>query len=399
MTYELTSLKNYYFLRKYESFSIDPWRDGDVYFGDTTLKQRITRRIDSDFEQPRRVPKFFVFGAYGSGKTHTLANIAFSLSQNELHLTEPVYLAMPPLTSKERWIRIHSRLLDALSPERIQSAVEIIADEVEGPDKIRGFLERDILLYGDDTLKVSQANIFRNFLFGGKQSQLSWEWLKGRKNTPDQATMLGIQKDLGEATDLVDCLLNLGVLYHRANRRKIVFLLDEAEAVRSVTNADAEVELQHMFRLLLDNNNTYVGLVLAVQSEQHEIPPFFLREDLMRRVDYDQGYIDLGAMVSQVNSAKEFVKHVLAYLVDQDKAEHTIATENLSVSKELFPFTDHAVDAISTHVAEQPEHASPSFILATMSSAAIEGWRRRNQSTTHVVIDPSIIEETVFPGS
>jgi hypothetical protein len=392
-------LKDYYFLRKYESFSIDPWRDREVYFGDNTLIQRIARRIESDFEQPRRVPKFFVFGSYGSGKTHTLANIAFNLNQNELHLTEPIYLAMPPLSSKERWIRIHSRLLDAISPERIQSAVEVIADEVEGTDKIKGFLEKDILLYGDDTLKVSQANILRNFLFGGKQSQLSWEWLKGRKNTPDQATMLGIQKDLNEATDLVDCLLNLGVLYHKANKRKIVFLVDEAEAVRSVTNADAEVELQHMFRLLLDNNNTYVGLILAVQSEQHEIPPFFMREDIMRRVDYEQGYIDLGAMVSQVNSAKEFVRHVLGYLVDQEKAGDTITAENLPVSKELFPFTAEAVDSISTHVAEQPDHASPAFILSVVSGAAIEGWRRRIQSAAHVVIDPTIIEETVFPGS
>ncbi len=153
------------------------------------------------------------------------------------------------------------------------------------------------------------------------------------------------------------------------------------------------------FTLLLDNNNTYIGLILAVQSEQGEIPEFFYREDIRRRVDYDQGLIDLTNMVSQVSSAKDFVKHALEYLVDQEKAEGTIKAENLPVSKELFPFTDDAVDIFSTHVAEQPEHASPSFILSTMSSAAIEGWRRRNQSATHVVIDSSIIEGTIFPGS
>lgn len=399
MSYELMPLKDYYFLQKYESFSIDPWRDREIYFGETSLLQRIVRRIESDFEQPRRVPKFFVFGAYGSGKTHTLAHIAFNLDKNKLHPTEPIYLAMPPLSSKERWIRIHSRLMDAIGPERIHSSAEVIADKVESTDKIKGFLEQDVLLYGDDTLKLSQANIFRNFLFGGRQSQLSWEWLKGRKNTTDQATMLGIQKDLNEATDLVDCLLNLGALYYKATGKKIVFLIDEAEAVRSLQNADSMAELQHMFRLLLDNNNTYIGLVLAVQSERNEIPEFFEREDIQRRVDYEQGYIDLVNMVSQVSSAKEFIMHVLEYLIDQEKSEGAIKAENLAVSKELFPFTDEAIDVISSHVAEQPEHSTPSYILSAMSSAAIEGWRGRNQSTTHVVIDSSVIEETIYPGS
>lgn len=399
MSYESMPLKDYYLLRKYESFSIDPWRDREIYFGEANLVNRIEKRIESDFEQSRRVPKFFVFGDYGSGKTHTLAYIAFKLGKNKLHPTEPIYLAMPPLSSKERWIRIHSRLIDAIGPERIHSSVEAIADKIEGTDKIKGFLEQDVLLYGDDTLKISQANIFRNFLFGGRQSQLSWEWLKGRKNTTDQATMLGIQKDLNEATDLVDCLLNLGTLYYKATGKKIVFLIDEAEAVRSLQNADSIAELQYMFRLLLDNNNTYVGLVLAVQSEEYEIPDFFERDDIRRRVDYDQGYIDLTSMVGQVSSAKQFITRVLEYLVDHEKAEGVIKAENLPASKELFPFTEESVDTISTYIAEDVKYANPSFILSTLSGAAIEGWRRRDQSTSHVVIDTSIIEETLYPRS
>lgn len=399
MSYESMPLKDYYLLRKYESFSIDPWRDQEIYFGEANLVNRIGKRIESDFEQPRRVPKFFVYGAYGSGKTHTLAHISFNLSKNKMHLTEPIYLALPPLSSKERWARIHSRLIDSIGPERIHSSAEVIADEIEGPDKIKGFLEQNILLYGDLTLKVSQANIFRNFLFGGRQSQLSWEWLKGRKNTADVATMLGVQKDLNEATDLVDSLLNLGTLYYKATDKKIVFLIDEAEAVRSLQNADSIVEIRHMFRLLLDNNNTHIGLVLAVQSEPGEMPEFYEREDIMRRVDYLQGWIDLQDMVSQVSSAKQFITRVLEYLVDHEKAEGVIKAENLPISKELFPFTEESVDTISTYVAEDLKYANPSFILSTLSGAAVEGWRRRDQSRSHVVIDTSIIEETLYPGS
>jgi hypothetical protein len=399
MNYELTPLKDYYFLKRYESFSMDPWRDKEQYFGDTNLADRIKKRIESDFEQPRRVPKFFVFGAYGSGKTHTLANIAVKLNQNKLHPTEPIYLAMPPLGAKERWVRIHSRLVDAIGTERIYSSAQVIADGISSTDKIKGFIEQGLLLYGDETLKISQANIFRNFLFAGRQSQLSWEWLKGRKNTADQAAMLGTQKDLAEATDLVDCLLNLGILYHKATGKKIVFLIDEAEAVRSLQNADSIAELQHMFRLLLDNNNTYIGLILAIQSEGGSIPEFYQRPDILRRIDFEQGVIDLTPMVSQVSSAREFIKHTLKYLVDQEKSEGVIKAENLPVTKELFPFTEDAVGKITSHISDDPNYANPSFILSAISSAAIGGWRRRNQAETHIVIDASIVEETIFPGS
>lgn len=400
MDFKDSSLKEYYFLRRGESFSIDPWKDSAVFFGEAELKTRISKRIESDFVQPRRVPKFFLFGAYGSGKTHALAHIAFRLAADKMYPAEPIYLAMPPLTAKEQWVRIHTRLIDAVGMERVHLAAETIADKIESTDKIKGFLDMGVLPDGDETLKTSQANVFRNFLFGGRQSQLSWEWLKGRKNTPDQATMLGVQKDISEATDLVSCLMNLGALYLAATGRKIIFLVDEAEAVRSVTNADSQDELQHMFRLLLENNNTFIGLILAIQSEggMDSIGEFFTREDIYRRVDFDQGYIDLGYMVSQVQSAQKFMLNVLEYLIDQDEANKAINSEKLGLPKEYFPFTKDAINAISNHVNDNPQQASPAFILSTMSSAAIEAWRRREKSDVHVLIDTEIIEETIFPG-
>lgn len=400
MSYKNLPLKDYFFLQKEEAISIDPWRDKEIFFGEADLVQRIERRIESDFQQPRKVPKFFIFGAYGSGKTHALAHIAYKLGSSDMYSAEPIYVAMPPLTSKERWLRIHSRLVDAIGPERIHSAVETLADKIKGTDKIKGFLELDISPFGDETLKVSQANVFRNFLFGGRQSQLSWEWIKGRRNTPDQATMLGVQKDLSEAVDFVSCLLNLGSLFYKATKRKIVFLLDEGEAVRSLSNADSISELQHMFRDILDNNNTYVGLITAIQSEagMETIPPFFTREDIWRRVDFEQGYIDLGTLVSRVQSAQQFILHILEYLIDQKQANVIINKEKLSISKEYFPFKKDAVDAISQHVTDNPDSASPAFILSTLSSAAIEAWRRRNQSDKHILVDTKIIEETIFPG-
>ncbi|MBI4330565.1 MAG: DUF2791 family P-loop domain-containing protein [Chloroflexi bacterium] len=400
MAYETTSLKDYYFLRKWESFSIDPWRDSEVYFGEAELLKRISDRIESDFAKRRAVPKFFLFGAYGCGKTHSLAHIKYTLEKNQLYPAMPIYVAMPPLTSKDHWLRIHTKLLDSIGPDRIRSAMEIMADKIQGTDKVKGLLDNGILPFGDDTMKISQSNALRNFLFGGRQSQLSWEWMRGRKNSAEQAAVLGVQKDITEATDFVNCLLNLGSLIRNATSKKLVFLIDEAEAVKSVTNADSLHELQQMLRDLLDDNNNCVGLIFAIQVEggQEEIGEVFTRGDIQRRVDFDQGYIDLTPMVSQITSAEQFMCHVLAYLVEQDKAQSAITDEGLIVSKERFPFSDEAIKAIATHIADKPEWATPAFILATMSTAAVEAWRKRSQSDKHVIVDTEIIESTIYPG-
>ena len=399
MGYEDNTLREYFLLRTRESLSIDPWTDKQSYFGDSELIDRIKRRLETDFVQPRGVPKFFVYGAYGSGKTHTLANISYELERNQMHRTEPIYVDIAPLRAKDGFQRIYAKLLDAVGQDRLREATENVADEIPDTDKVQGMLEAKVLPFGDSTLRVSQANVFRNILYGGRQTQLSWEWMKGRKNTPDQATMLGVQKDLEEPADLVNCLLNVGSLYYRGTGKKIVFLIDEVEAIRSVTNADSLDEIQHMLRLLLENANSFVGMVFAVQAEggMEEIGDVLTREDIRRRVDYDQGYVDLGGMVNQVASAREFMVHFLEYLVDQEKAAELIEEESLDTTRNLFPFTEAAVEAICNHVTDNPRLQSPAFIISTMSNAAVEAWRRRRERDSHFLVDADMVEETVFP--
>ena len=399
MSYADLPLREYFALRAKESFSLDPWTDSEIYFGDTKVIDRISKRLETDFVQPRGVPKFFIYGGYGSGKTHSLANISYQLNLNNMHPAEPIYVDIAPLSSRERFVRIYSRFLDAIGLERLHLAAEVVADRLVGTDKVKGFLDEGILPFGDDTVTISQANVFRNLLFGGRQSQLSWEWMKGRKNTPDQSITLGVQKDLTEPADLVNCLLNVGSLYFHGTGKKIVLLIDEAEAIRSVTMPDSQTEIIHMIRLLLENSNTFIGTIFAIQTEggMEEIGEFFTREDIRRRVDYDQGFIDLGTMVSEVQSAKDFILHILEYLVDQDRADELIHEEGLDTTKTLFPFTESAIDKISEHVAENPELASPAYILSIMSNAAVEAWRRRGQSDTRLLVDTSIVEETAFP--
>ena len=399
MGYENLSLKEYFSLKYKESFSIDPWNDKKIYFGDTQLINRIKRRVETDFVQPRGVPKFFVYGAYGSGKTHTLAYISYVLEQNTMYPSEPIYVDIAPLRARDGFQRIYSRLLDAVGLDRLREAAEKVVDGFNETDKIQAMLDNNVLPHGDSTLKVSQANVFRNVLYGGRQTQLSWEWMKGRKNTPDQATMLGVQKDLTEPADLVSCLLNIGSLFHLGTGKKVIFLVDEVEAI------SLSQTLIHWTRFNICSGCSWKTPILSwgwfSQFKQREgwenIGDVFTRDDIMRRVDFALGYMDLTALVDQVSSARAFMELVLQYLVDQDKADEVICNESLNTKKELFPFTESAVDAVCQHVADNLRQASPAFIISTMSNAAVEAWRRRAEQDVHVLVDDQIVEETIFP--
>lgn len=399
MSFDGTSLKDYFFLKDRESLSIDPWRDQKQYFGASNLNDRIVNRIESDFVQPRGIPKFFVHGSFGSGKTHTLAHIEYVLKHWQMYPTEPIYIDIAPLTVKERFERIHGRLLDAVGLDRIRSAAEAAADLTNDKDKVEGFLNSGAVRFGDQALKTSQANIFRNLLFGGRQAQMSWEWLKGRKTSVDDAQTLGTQKQLSDAQDFVFCLLNIGTLYSVGCKKRIVFLIDEAEAFRNVTHPDSTSELVHALRLILEDSNKYIGCVLAIQVEggQEDIGQLFTRDDIRRRVGYEQGYLDLNGLVANVGNARRFIEEMLSYLIDQERAAHIIETEHLDTVAQYFPFTEEAVERISIEVANNQERALPAAIIAWMSNAAIDAWRKRNESSVHQLVTGDIIEETIFP--
>ncbi len=248
----MSTLQDYYHLTK-ETFSIDPWDDADIYFGDQELERRIRRRLEADFVQQRGVPKFFVSGRYGAGKTHTLAHIRHVLVSDpgltRDFPTEPIYFEISPIRGRESWATIHERLINAIGLGRLKEAMAAtLSGGGAAGDPIEALEAKGVLRYGEEAIKKSQAQIFRNLLFGGRQETLSWEWLKGRALKVDEAQMLRTETNLAAPPDFIACLLNVASLIHKGLGRKIVFLIDEGEAVGNLTNADSLEEFVGLLR-------------------------------------------------------------------------------------------------------------------------------------------------------
>jgi hypothetical protein len=399
----MPTLREYYHLTK-ETFSIDPKNDPDAYYGRGELHRRIEGRIESDFLEQRAVPKLLLHGQYGAGKTHTLYHIKHRLETDARLLnlfahTEPTPLELGSLKTKERWVTVHKHLVDAIGLVRLkEAAAALLRGEGDDPP-VKVLRDRGALRFGEAALQNSQGQIFRNLLFGGRQETLSWEWLKGQKLSVDDALMLGTETNLLEPSDLIAALLNIGSLFWKGLGKKIVFQIDEGEALRNVSHADSVDEFKYAIRRLADDENDVIGLLVAYQSEggMEDAPEMFGDPAVERRLGYEAAYIDLEGLVAGPEDARGFILKVLDYLVDQDSAKATIEREGLETEPEYFPFTPDTVDRLADFVTEEPSRKLPSQIITRLKHAVNEGWRQGEATDGHVLIDESILEPVLYP--
>ncbi len=402
------SLQDYFHL-KTDAFDIDPFRDADAYFGYQPLQDKIMQRLAADFVQQRHVPKFFIFGRYGSGKTHTLNHIRHALQKDAKFVgvfqpTEPIHTEVPPLKGKETWHKMHQHLLDAIGKALMKESIQRLmaeasmADASAGGDVPAALEARGVMQYGDASLKASQASIFRALLFGGSQEVVAREWLKGKPLSTDQATTLGTETNLSETSDYVNALLNVASLIHKGLGRKVVILLDEAEMLRSITHPDSHQEFVWAIRRLVDNDNDVLGLVAGYQQEggMENAPAIFDDSAIRTRIGED-GYIDLTDLVQETVDVKAFVVSVLDRLVDQDAARTTIANEGLPTEPEFFPFTEEVVDRIAEYIIEDPERKSPRIIKNILSAAVVRTWQQGSASSGTQLCDLDLIEQVLYP--
>jgi hypothetical protein len=396
------TLKEYYHLSK-ETFSIDPRTDADAYFGGAELVGEIKDRIRSDFVQQRKVPKFCIYGQYGAGKTHTLHHVEHVLQTLFAadYPTEPIALEIAPIRAKESWIKVHRDLINAISLERMKQAVAtVFADPQAAQDPKGALATKGVLRFGEAAIQHSQAQVFRALLYGGRGEALALEWLKGAALKLDDAQTLGTETNLGEPSHLIAALLNVADLLRAGLERRPVVLIDEAEALRSLTNADSRDEFIFAFRRLFDNENDALGLVVAFQVEggMEDAPPVLTDPAVERRIGYDAGYFDLARLVVEMDDARRFILDVLEYLIDQGAAKATIDQEGLGTQPEYFPFTEEAVDLIADFATQEPQHQLPSQILSRLSDAVVRGWLQAKPGEPHVLIDESIVNEVLYPG-
>lgn len=400
----MPTLREYYKLNR-DSFSINPKRDSEVYFGGASINGRLRERLQTDFLEERGVPKFFIFGQYGAGKSHTLGHIkyvlekdpAFKNYQAEVRLTE-----LPPLRAKDSWSKIHSQLIDELGRELIRTAAKALYRQApDGAEADTYFLGHGVP-YGDTALRTSQSKIYQALLFGGRQETVAWDWLKGRALSKDEKSTLGVETDLNGPMNYLHALLNLAALIHAGLGRKVVMLVDEAEALRGITDPSSIDEFTIMFRKIMDNDNDVLGLVCAFQAEggMEDAPAMLSEESVRRRVGHESGYVDLAMLVGEQSDVRDFITEVLSYLVDQDEAKLLLESVGNDLDPAMFPFTVEAIEALAQYVMEEPGNQVPSQIISKMGSAVARAYLSAEKSGDKCqLVDEEILNGVLYPDA
>jgi hypothetical protein len=401
------NLREYYHLKK-DTFTVNPDTDAAVYFGGAELESRIRERILRDLNQDRAVPKFMIFGPYGGGKTHNLRHIEYVLGtdaalRDGLPHLRPLRYELAPIRSKERWTTVHTRIMNAIGFEVVrEAAATVLGTPERATDPLPHLVEERVLRYGETAIQASQAQIFRNLLFGGRQATLSWEWLKGRKLTVDETQMLATQANLEEPADLIHALLNVASLVRAGTDEKLLILMDEGEALGNITNADSIMEFEFSFRRLFDDDNDVLGLIIAFEHTPGlgRVPAVLDYEAIRRRVGYDDGYIDLTGHLAAAENAKRFIFDLLQHLVDQQAAAQTIDEQGLATEPEFFPFDEDAIDLVAEFASSDPQNSLPSQIIQKMQAAVLNAWLGRDQSSDdRRLVDEAVITPVLYPPS
>lgn len=363
------NFREWFCLKDRDSFTIDPKinpGDARFYFGRSEIKEQLTAQIRRAFVDPG-IPKVFIYGTYGSGKTQTLYHLEHYLHTQTLRSLQgkprTVHVVVE-MGSKSNHLDWHLQLMEALGKETVVSWVETLFSKVGDLDKsLNG-------LFGDHNL----VQAVKNLRGGGDPPLLAWRWLSGQRIAAGELQRLQLTRNLGDigAGDMVNVLVGLGRLAEK-NGEKLIYLMDELEEFRDITNPDAVESVHSYLRRLAEPWNSSVGFIISQTAiTPDDMAEIFTRRDVMTRIGANN-YVDIPPLPT-VQDVRLFLSEMLAELIDREAAEKRIQEQVLTTTLETYPMDADAFDMICEYATQDPTKSLPRNIIKTLNECAISAW-------------------------
>jgi len=375
--------KEWFCLKERESFTIDPKinpTDARFYFGRQHLGERMQKQITRSFIDPQ-IPKMFVWGPYGCGKTQTLYFLAYWLKD-----------CMPPsckwnphtvhldieMQSKSTAVSWHIQNMEAIGMQTVQGWLQQLFSKSESFDQEVAKLTSD----------PNVQKVFGHLRGGGDLGYAAWRWLSGQKLAPKELSEIKITRNLGEVGvgDMVSALQACGSLA-KAVGTCLILLIDEMEELQNVREGDAAESWHQYIRKLADNANSSVGYIIGFKADTLDDPPrVLIRNDVTSRMSA-MNIIELETLAAPAN-VKQFVEEMLTHLVDQNVSAQRINDEGLQAINTTYPFTKSAFDLMCDYACQDVVKSTPRNIIRTINECAIAAWDAQQK-----VIDDDIVNE------
>lgn len=376
-----TTFKEYFCLRDRENFNINVKaspRDAELYFGNSHLNDTIVKACE-DAVLLAKPPKMYLWGPYGSGKTHTLFHLKHHI-ENKIILQSGNRYVVPvfevELHAKTTYQYLHQKMLEALGMDRVREYANFFFQEHAGQDDaISAFFRHGNIVAA-----------FRSLSLGGAQALIPWRWLCGIKLKQSDLDAVGLTASVDEVYDMVEILTVVGRLAARRSER-IVFLIDEAEALNNVSDPDAQETFHDGLRKLADQENDAVGFVLSFFAlGAGDMPGFMARDDIVGRLGRDN-IIQL-PYLDAVEDVRAFLADLRDHFFEASSVADRVAELGLPAGSDaLFPFEPDALDQFAAYATQDPTRALPRNILNALSSAAVAAYKAQAPLVSLAIVD------------
>lgn len=373
--------KEWFCLKGRDSFTIDPQinpGDAQFYFGREGKRAELTMQLRKAFIDPG-VPKMFIYGSYGSGKTQTLYHLAYYLQNDppkSLRFKPIIVHVVLEMNSKSNHLDWHLQLMEALGKETVTRWIDGLFNQSQNMEQELAELLSDYNL----------VNAVKNLRGGGEIPLLAWRWLAGHRLSPADLQRLQLTRNAGDtgAGDMVKVLVGLGHLAER-NGDKLIFFMDEAEELQNISNADSFESAHNYLRQLADQKNSSAGFFMSMYAlTDDDMPRMTVRGDIKSRVGMIN-YIEIPPLPT-VDDVRTFLKELLRTFIDQKAAEKKIQKDGLGVSLDTYPLDAEAFDLICEYATQDPTKAVPRSIIKALNECAIAAWDEEK-----AVIDEAVV--------
>jgi Cdc6-like AAA superfamily ATPase len=335
----MESMSEWYGLKDgHRDFFIENDANASLLFARAALDDQLQMILRRSF-RTGNPPKFVLYGDWGVGKTHTLRHMGYVIETTEGYNANVVFVELPDIGARSTFQVAHAAFLDALGQTRVKNWVLQYQTKFqsEAHDKIQHLTQSEDI-----------ARAFLTLIGFGEGSRICWDWLRGETLSSTDARSAGLSPVLDQSTQLVNVLKMLGRLSIDIDGKMLVFMLDEATTLQSITNGDAIAHWVKAFKLLSDPLTKDVGLIVSGAWRDPDDMPDALNDAQIQSRFGLTNYIQL--LNFGPDETREFTRSLLLEWVDPTKRtslQDQFATEidEEEISDASFPFTEPALES------------------------------------------------------
>jgi Cdc6-like AAA superfamily ATPase len=380
----MPNINDWFFLKPdFKSFKISPLKHPQYLFGkeDGDLRDTLLTSL-RECTYSQLGYKGIVFGQAGRGKTHLANHLLYKAKQDQLPL-EMVYVDCPTIPSPKSPVStLLSQVLRSIPAETILRIGPVFFSKKteEWEKRVQEELN-DAQIYKALRAGLTTVNpdtIVKMLLWLGGEP---WEGVRDVLS-PDAP------KQITSETQIARNVGALGEIILLTEQKNLIFLLDEAERLQTISGGEHYWKwlagLRELFR-----RDTVGFLLFIIARNRDNIPVVFQEEEIMSVIGTNNIYPSPPYAQQQ---AESFLRQLLENVIMRDPVPAELQKVLTAAQEQIdtFPFTRDAFERFVTFHSIGENVNIPREIINGLESAA-----RRAISENKRIIDSAVLQQVI----